>query len=573
MSGSQSLPPALRPRCSICGANLTAWANRNLMPGVEVRTAPVDDRMEYQLRLLGVSAQTRCSRQYTDVHGVNVFHVCGAGHIYFVRNEYVGISARMPVAESKVDLVAILGSVAAGKSYLTVRTLNQSLARPYGSGWLSVAANPGKVVESRPLSMLESEYDLMRGTGQPMQATQLDSMLPIQFLRDIHPGLVADMTTLIGEATHRPGLQNAAWLSTIRQPVVRRYAIGETEMMLAVADLSGETFDSASRLRDGAAESQHTLMLHKLAEFDTLVWAVDPAVSTEFISWGASGDETLVASTRPEGLRRDLRQVQTNREGNQSYVADLLADSNELNRDSAWRQRLVVVITKSDLLDEALASGRQLSELGEEGAVLEAMVSNLRYLLDKAAANDPRWQFSRDPQTAQLFRRLSLRNRTSREAALGQFATALLEHFSKRDAFWALVHTGTPMVIDVPEAEPAVDHPPYVVRLGSIKDYLELSLMEADRGALNMHDIVMSTLACGIAGGLGFGGEVATMLNQSQRTVMFSLCSPFGGVPKMRPAQEDSIELRGSSRVFPLRKDRSAGLVQLHLHLLRRCLA
>jgi hypothetical protein len=154
-----------------------------------------------------------------------------------------------------------------------------------------------------------------------------------------------------------------------------------------------------------------------------------------------------------------------------------------------------------------------------------------------------------------------------------QLAAAIVAHYDRPDALWSLVHRGHNDVIEVP-GDGRGQLLRYQLALPSIEDHLQVGLRRGNATAMQIRDIVMSSLGCGVMFALGFSGPVELLLQRTERhgEIRFFLCSPLSSVPRVRRGTQHQIELLEGNGTFPLLSERSAALTQLRLASLWKAL-
>jgi len=502
-----------------------------------------------------------------------VYRVCGDGHV-FLEHVVTGGAAAMPTWRvDQFDVIAAIGQAATGKSYLMLRTLSQHLTisglthvdTPVPPAQVSVY-NADWLLEAEPLELLKRQYLQTEIRGMTIEPTLARDLMPYEFLTDnVAAGVVQQILDIHTELLGRDSVDRDSWGQRIRQPIVRRYQIGNRRVMAAVADLAGESFAS------NAVQSLHNRFL--LRNYGTLVWTIDPVVCTPFPKFLPAGTDrtSLAASMRPDGLLYD-RTDEVRRERNvvQRQLAGTLTELGTISEDVGPVQYLLVCVTKADLIRHALAGGASLRKLGSTDAVVRGTA---RYLADVAArAGGPHPSVVvEDAAWRQVIGRIA---GFAHDPALGtrvawQFADAIVNHHDQPDTFWELVDGGGGGVVDVPEGVPEAVLPPGRLTVPTLDDHVAGSLVPGQSGVLRLRDLVMSALGCGIAYGLGFEQNIDMLLSQPWREPRFFLCSALGEVP-VPGSSEELIKPMDSDASFPDFDTRSAALSQLLLCMLRR---
>jgi hypothetical protein len=502
-----------------------------------------------------------------------VYRMCGDGHVFLDHIRMTGEGVGTEWTVDDFDVSATIGGVAAGKSYLVLRTLHQQLSVS-GLPHITSPDRPMQVnshtvdwLEDTPLQVLLQNYRETEEKGLPLGPTVLRTTVPFHFLSaNISPDVVPALLELQEKLGGEGHLDRSSWGRRIRQPILCRYQIGGRRVLIAVADLAGEQF-AKSALED----DYHQRLLRN---YGTLTWVIDPAIAKPFASFipEDTAEETLAASVRPgESVNNNLRGVLHQRNSVQRRVAGTLAqEASPLAANIGARQHVLVCVTKMDLVHLGLRRGRRLDELGEPGAIVKGAA---RYLAELAVRfSGPNRRMVED---AALHSIVDPIDRTRHEpnlfeATVRQFATAIVDHHANPDAWWNLVHVGGGAVIQVREGEHSSVLPASRILLPSLDSHIAGALTPHQSAVLRTRDLVMSALGCGIAFALGFEQRVESMLGQKWRDVRFFLCSPLEHAPVRVAATSELIEPQDASAVFPDVDERSAALSQLLLCLLRR---
>ncbi|GLZ40798.1 hypothetical protein [Actinokineospora sp. NBRC 105648] len=515
-----------------------------------------------------------------------VYRLCGDGHVFLDHVVTGGSTPAQPWTVDRFDVIAAVGGVAAGKSYLMLRTLSQHLAVGGMSSLDPTVAttrvsvyNADWLLEAAPLDLLKRHYLRTEIDGLPLDPTTLRDMLPFEFLAEhVAPGLVQQILDIHLELLGPDNVDKRSWGQRIRQPIVRRYQIGDQRVLAAVADLAGESFDS------GSANDRHNRYL--LSNYGTLVWVIDPVICSPFVKFLPQGvaRSSVPASMRPDVVVNDkTEEVRKTRNQVQRELANTLTETGGLAIDHGPDQYLLVSVTKADLIRLALDTGRTadggfhparrrtLRDLGAKDAVVTGVT---RYLAEVARRSGGQFpsivvddlaaatligrirQFAHDPQLGVQVAR--------------QLADALVDHYSDPDEFWELVHGGAGTHVEVPERVPEQILKATRITVPSLDEHVAASLLAGQGGVLRTRDIVMSALGCGVACGLGFAQSIDLLLQQEWRELRFFLCSPLGEVPVTVTSSDQLIAPRDSDASFPEFDARSAALCHLLLCMLRR---
>lgn len=526
--------------------------------------------MEWRLSSFDGAAEAQ-SKNYHSSRPGWVYHMCGDGHVFLDHIRMTGESVGAEWTVDDYDGSATIGGVAAGKSYLILRTLQQQLA-VRGLPHVTTADRPMQVdsqtadwLEDTPLQVLLQSYRNTEEKGLPLDPTTLRTTQPFNFLsaniaREIVPAVLDLQEKKLGGEGH---LDRSSWGRRIRQPILCRYTIGGRRVLVAIADLAGEQFARS------ALEDDHQQRL--LRNYGTLTWVIDPAIAKPFASFMPEED-TIAASVRPDDIvNNDLKGVLHQRNSVQRRVAATLAQkSSAISAHVGGRQHVLVCISKMDLVHLALRRGRTLGDLGAPGSVVEGVERYLahvavrfsgpnRRLVEGAALNSVVDPIAHTQHEQKLF-----------EATVRQFATAIVDHHNDPDAWWNLVHVGRGAVIQVPAGELSSVLRARRIVVPSLDAHIAGALTPHQSSVLRTRDLLMSALGCGIAFALGFGQRVESMLGQEWRDVRFFLCSPLEHAPVRVAETSEQIEPRDASAVFPDVDERSAALSQLLLCLLRR---
>lgn len=534
---------------------------------LEVASGPAGNR-QWRLSLFGAGRGTELGPWTSDEFIPNevrwVYRMCGDGHVFL---DHLNLATRNPEwTVEGFDVAAAIGPIAAGKSYLVLRTLNQNLA--IGHIDAGPPPEPRRVsthrvggLEGEPDRYLMNQYRRMAVDGNPLEPTLLDETLPFSFL-DAQVGnkIVAKIFDIHREVTGSDAyVDRRSWGRRMRQPIVKRYHIGTRRVLTATADLAGEMFH---RQLDDEDHQRRTLR-----EYGTLLWVIDAAITQQFRDFMPTDmrDQVMPASTRLGSTAGDI----ADRRSVQHELADVLAQVDGWpSGPVGGTQHTLPCITKADLIHLCLRKGKHLSELGRPGDVVDGATT---YLLD--IARRPTGLLA-DEVTRNIVAPLHARRhqRAGQRNYARHIATALVDWYSNPDEFWKLVHLGGPATITYRAGIPAAQYPAGRIPVDEIGRHLALSLVEGQGGVLRIRDTVMSAIGCGLAFGLGFRHPIDAMMAQDWRELRFYLCSPLVEVPTQAPDGSGVMTPLDDTHSFPDKGDRSAGLTQLLLSILRRLL-
>jgi hypothetical protein len=530
---------------------------------------PVNDRYPWRFGGFDGSGAVEVSTDppFDPANRQYLFRLCGSGHIF----EVVG------KAGTQVDyynVVAAVGPVAAGKTYLLTRAFEQLLtaagplrrARP-GQPRATFTKIESSWVETDSLERRKNDYLRTYRSGELIGSTRRFDDNPLaDILGKVSPDLTQAIARLLG------GPHGVAALAA-RQPMVIRTRINDLRTWTGVADLSGELFGSAS----GPARDQPPDM----SRYDGLVWVVDPLLSVEAFDRFA-GDALPAGSThgslRMDPVRNpDATDARRERGGDQSdLVSRFMRENGRFHQSRGSRSFLMVAVSKCDLVHKVLEHRRldQLVPRAGRGTEMRAgVVRYLHYLNNMPTETRQTQRALTHGEPRQLLDYLHARGSLDDRVIatrLDQVAAALVDHYSDAGAFWNLVEVGDEDTVHVPARGLVASGRP--VRVPSIDEHLEESLEVEGADVLRMRDLVMSALGCGVLYGLGFADELEGLLNAPEREVRFFLCSSLGAVPVMaRPKADDGgLRVSASEGHFASLHDRSAALTQLFLSILRR---
>ncbi|GAA4979850.1 hypothetical protein WHI96_11470 [Pseudonocardia tropica] len=593
-----SAPGAVFGRCPVCAADLgtppsagAGWrppsvqldvclAGDNEVSGWWVRTFP---------DAAGGVAQ-RVSDGFDPDQVRRRYHLCGEGHLFLVGS---GRDGGPDTRTQFRNVVAAIGSVASGKSYLISRTIAQTpvltARRRRGADTALRYRVPSVTddIEDRPGRALRTAYNRTRDFSQPMSPTNLDDLMPVRLLTAIDRGLAVHVAEVhadvagVADPAERPGA--AGWGMQIRQPVVLRTELSARDGSPAehgwtgIADLAGE---SMHRRRVGDEDQEQLL-----ASLGGLIWVVDPAVDkrlTDLVeaalrehSRGGGTDSRAVIAASNRSDTADVRQVQSVHQGLQAEIAlSLAGNDGPLGTDGA-RRVLMVAVNKADLVRIALTTGAGgFDEIdGGSGAVREGMTQYLHYVLDRTGPDAHRHgvPLHPGPGLRELLDGLRASDEDTVDLLVDRLVSALHRHYGNADRFWGLVHDGAAAAIELPGGSDSRVPPSVPLRVPSLQDHLADALQRGAGSQLQLRDVVAGAIGCGLLTALEHTAAVGVLLDEPGCEVRIFLCSPLGEVPTQldgggadhRPA----VMPLDSAAVFPVLNRESAGLTQLLLSI------
>lgn len=571
--------PGRLARCPACDDDLTGPMSldrdgRPRRPGLRLELCVEGtDAIDWRISLADGSRYWEPSQNFHPARVRMIYQVCGDGHVFLDRLTTPGQHDLTTSRVDQFEMIAAIGSIAAGKSYLVVRTLSQHLVVdgltavdiPGTPLPLSVV-NVDWLLEAEPLEMLKRHYEQTEISGLPMNPTTRRYMLPFEFLRErVAAALVSQIIGIHTELLGEENVDPESWGQSICQPIVRRYRLGGKLVMAGVADLAGESFHSRS------ADDHHIHSL--LGKYGTLVWAIDPAVCVPFAHFlPIEAESSILASMRPDArLSAHTEEIRREQGVVQRHIARMLADLSAITQEEGAVQYLQVCVTKVDLIRLALAEGASLRKLGKPDSVASGIA---RYLFEVARrASGPNQTITVEPRALDtVINRIIRLAHDKRLASLAarQVADALLTHFDNADQFWQLAHLGGGTVVPVPPGEPEAILPAGRIVVPDLDEHVAGSLVPGQSGVLRTRDLVMSALGCGIAYGLAFDLHLEMMLCQPWRELRFFLCSPLVETPELVAESDEHIRPRETTAFFSEVDARSAALSQLLLAMLRR---
>ncbi len=515
------------------------------------------------------------------------YALCGNGHYFLVE-----VAGQRYWRRSRLDFrdqsfAAAIGPVASGKSYLLVRTLNQPLlpeSRDYYEANPPMPTSRNDPLEAVPKTTLENHYRKTGGNHEPIPATMRQELVPAEILAErVSDELYDAVEALQKEVMRRPRADK--WGTVVRQPITLRYDSPGGPVLTCVADLAGELFD-APQHQFASNEFQGTNDLETIMPWcNSIVWVIDPLhgeepVFQEYLAAALQDDElyrrALTGSSRPDERRAGRGTVEQDIDKRSSMFARiaerLAAGDSELASELGGTHRNLVVISKCDLFKLALRKSG-LDDFGQPGSVRRGVAIYLDHLARR-----------RVPGTAaedveKLLEYLGTGRAEDRYARSDQVADGLVEHYSDSEAFWDLVHRGGQAgehnslhteTITLDAADDYVRQQRTVV-VPTADEHLKACLLPGGADLLQMRDLVMSALGCGIMFGLGHGNDVRHLLGQRWQAQQFFLCSPLGTVPLGDDRVGNRMTPMAGGR-YPSVKGRSAGMQQLLLRILKEAL-
>jgi hypothetical protein len=515
------------------------------------------------------------SKPLFTVHDVEfVYILCPNGHIFPVsapvRRRPDPDRSNSSYGIDRWRMAAVIGPSGAGKTYLALRTLSQSLAF---EGLTQPRTRERALL---PLErILEADlvdaYTLTLSHGLPIVPTDLrnNQGTPSSVFEGRTPYLIDAVQEFIRREVVDGERRAEGWGRVLRQPLVLRTQYGDRSAWTGVADLPGEQF--APHYDDDRANA-------RLRFYNALIWVLDPILSTTATEWFTPAsvdtdrpfDDVLSGSLRPGSTSHSTANDVMMRRGRvQHAVGQNLGrlDSAFHNADSGSTSTLIA-ITKCDTLHAAL--GRNLPSLQELGRPGAALRGALLYLLAQVRLRRE-GAINPDPDAAAFLDYVAAASEGVGDDRIAEDAArALLDHYSDPSAFQELVHgNDQPHVVDISSAT-ATDH--FVVTLPMIDDHLDAWNRAGNTPQfLQIRDLVMSIVGCGVAYGLGYGDEMLRLLDSPKdHEIRIFLCSPLERVPiaGINPDEDENPLLEPINGRFPGIAARSASLTQLLLAIL-----
>ncbi|WP_309115463.1 hypothetical protein [Saccharothrix sp.] len=552
--------------CPACGHDFGVAPTQG-PPSLHLAIAPGPaGRPQWRLSLFddhGAPGKHWQSPDYDPAQAQDVYWLCGDGHLFF--DHHLQGVRRTTARIDRFSSAAAVGAVAAGKSYLLLRTLNQDLTLPPASRDAGTGAPPvkmsGTAFEERPMKALRREYDSTVYDNVPLDPTSLQEMVPAQFLAEVLGGDLVDQIRQIH--VELLGAGPARWGTVVRQPIVQRYNARGRVVITSVADLPGEFFNAETYDQEYRQRA--------LAKYDSLVWTIDPIVEPAFTRFlpPADAERLTMSSVRPDQhTLADLNRARSRRRVQQRDIADRLTAQGDFGKDDGAMRKLLVCLTKADLITHAVRGGKRLAELGPVDAVVTGVADYLVDVSNRCAGRIGHEGVVERSVWNGLVRDLTqdLDVPEIREEIARHVAREVVAHYSDGERLWNLIHFGGEDRISV-DAGSSETELTRRLAVPSIDRHVAASLTPGEGGLLRQRDLVMSALTCGLVYGLGMGQVVRQLFEQRWREVRFYLCSPFGDVPVLSPGTLDRFELDGGHE-FPAAGDPSAALVQLKLGLL-----
>ncbi len=532
-SGPDDVAGAFGQVCPVCRATLGAPLGTGrtgrlpAVPSFQLEVGPADDTvLSWRLTAHGVDRlpPVISDRPRFDAGEVeHVYLLCGNGHIF---------AKDLLVDEWKT--VAVVGSPASGKTYLTIRMLHQNLTNPHrwaldDADALRVRRHRTSPLERLPLDRYRETYARMLRDGRALSPTQAERAHPADLLQQALPDAVEALHDLV-ERTVLDGERRARqWGLRFHQPLALHTSAGGRHAWTGFTDAPGEAFSGAT------TDAAH-LLTH-----DAVLWVLDPAAAS--VDTADLPAETIEGSLRPGTTTFEgTATVRRSRGRIQAEIGEHLATLD----GSGSPSELYVTVSKCDLIHALLLRNHRLAGMGVAGAVFRGTAGYLSHAARRWGRHLP----GADPMTAAVIDHLA------RTGDHPRFADALLDHYSDPDAFLGLVHHGAADRITVPGSTLTIDVP-------GIGEHLDRCRPAGSGRHLLTRDLVMSAVACGVAAGLGLADTVHQLLRQPWRRLQFFLCTPLAVLPAA--AAEDRIVPAAADQTFPEIGERSAGLTQLLL--------
>jgi hypothetical protein len=204
-----------------------------------------------------------------------------------------------------------------------------------------------------------------------------------------------------------------------------------------------------------------------------------------------------------------------------------------------------------------------LVDLGEVGDAVRGASTYLGYMAERWARAYVRCD-EESETLLRYVRPLALSAEQAGQRRAEHAARALLNYYSDPGAFWNLVHVGREHDIRVPGS--GMDLPYLRMTVPAIGTHLDVALRAGSAYKILFRDLVMSTVGCGVAYGLGLKDSLYAALGRPQQNTRLFLCSPLTTVPvaddgKLRPLDKST---------FPAVDERSAALTQLRVAILEK---
>lgn len=567
--------------CPACGSCLAveprADDDGNLRPpSLYLEVSGRSGRHGWRLRVLGRRSARSSNTPEPAFNAADWryrFWICGSGHYYLA--EFRPLPGAVDETTwRRHGFAAAIGQLASGKSYLVVRTVNQSMT-PVGVSFDPVhrlGRDASVAIEGTPRSTLERLYSatyrpMPETPGKVIEPTRLDELHPGAILAEQFAEQIQVQAKQLQEEVLGRDLDPDPWGTSVYQPVVLRHTVNTESVLTGVADLSGELFN----WDDQGFAGDQSLSLSILRQCNAVIWVVDPVTAggvmqaylRKALEDAEFSEAVIGGSSRPGSFLPGDDSAST-RDIFQEKVANQISSDRSLwERDSGGTRDTLVVITKSDLVHLGLEK-LTLAEFGEEGLVLDGIDRYLRYIAEEE--HGPPVEALLHPIMRYL-RTNDLPDEPARRSRRRQVAGGLLAYYSDAGAFWDLVHRGqdTAQIIISGAADPRhLENRSLVVP--DVERHLADSLPPGSANRMQCRDLVLSALGCGVLYGLGYAGVVEDLLAQPWREVRFFLASPLGNVP----VEAGDGYIKPRSGRFARLTERSAALTQLQRRVLRR---
>ncbi|MEV8510755.1 hypothetical protein [Dactylosporangium sp. NPDC051484] len=582
-------------RCPVCGAALGEAVPIDRVTGrfesppcFLLEIGPSDGAAGHSWRVSVVGANFPPARstipRFVESEVEYVYVLCGDGHIFpqsapafYRRGQDRDVRKRV----DRWNMVAAVGALASGKTYLLIRMLNQELSNTQNN---FPQHNGGRVerhqlnpLEQIPFDLRSAEYNRTVSELRPMQPTSAEETRPAFLLTTRVPEAVDAIRTLIRRTVLDGDRRADRWGRGFRQPLVIRTTSSKRVTWTGIADLPGELFSS-----DPGSASERAM----LRAFDALVWVIDPAVAAGALDKMARdpiNDDADYASVLDGSLRpgttavEDTRQVRADRQRDQFEIGrSLTLIDNDYIAAHGRPLEMLIAVTKCDLIRAGLRKGG-LDTLGRSGFVRRGVAAYLASITRRWRAGD----LVPDEHSHNLLTYLypgAAVQLDVVERRVNQVADGLLEHYSQEEAFWGLVHDGQRDIVEIPGGGDMA-LPGRRIEVLSIGEHQDQSTEPGSAERMLIRDLIMSAVGCGVAYGLGHDAALYNLMQQETQRIRFFLCSPLGTVPVGRAeglpgyAQVYRLEPMNSDDTFPYMGDQSAALTQLLLASLRKARA
>ncbi|MDG6109360.1 hypothetical protein Daura_09965 [Dactylosporangium aurantiacum] len=559
--------------CPVCGS-LLGWAEPQRDPGTGMYVRPPSVRLElgqrlgeytWRVTLLAGNYRPRMSVDppFNEYEVDWVYVLCGDGHI-FPDSSVAGGAGRHQYRPTETvrewNMVAAIGALASGKTYLLVRMLHQELNNL--ENWHlrndnQIRRHDLSPLESLPLEIRSRAYNDTLSHGAAISPTSaMGQGTPASILADRLPGALDDIKYLVARTVVGGERRAEEWGTGFRQPLVVRTEGRNHRMWTGIADLPGEMFADTS---PGAPREAN-----RLRAFNALIWVIDPVIAAEAAGWLTDGGlasaeyaSVLEGSLRPGTIPQDggLAALQRSRDYIQSRIGQqLIAAGGPFMEDRGERLRMLVAVTKCDLIHAALQRRRRLTDFGPPGVVLRGIAAYLASVAERWADGEQAVDAGTE-QVLHLINPQLIVDPDERRARVIQVAEGLLYTYSLDSAFWNLVYTGGAQVVTL--------LPNRQVTVPSIGDHLDLAMRADSFDRLLLRDLIMSAIGCGISYGMGQQAAMYGLLQDRRHSLRFFLCSPLGTVP--HSTDRETLSPLAANQPFPKLEERSAALTQLLL--------